>query len=70
MRDTLYLILLVIVFFALVLHAISQDEARKADRRKVARPHSPERRRGDRRKHTLHGYLGWGLRKLVTRRKR
>jgi len=69
MRDTLYLILLVIVFFALVLHAISQEETRKADRRKVALPHTPERRRGDRRKHTVQGYLGWGLRGLWAKRK-
>ena len=70
MQDTVYLILVVIAFFALVLRAVSLEEARKADRRKQARPHSPERRRGDRRRHTIHGYLGWRLARLWTRRRR
>ena len=71
MRDTVYLILLVIAFFALVLRAISQEEARKADRRQRVQAHSPERRRGgDRRRHTLRGYLGWRLARLWSRPRR
>ncbi|WP_306602111.1 hypothetical protein [Geothrix sp. 21YS21S-2] len=62
MLDTLYFILVVIVFFGLVLHAIHQEERRKTDRRQEDRPVAVERRIGDRRGNSALAYLAWGLR--------
>jgi len=62
LKDTIYLILVVIAFFGLVLHAINQEERRKADRRQEDHPVAVERRTGDRRGNSVLAYLGWGLR--------
>jgi cbb3-type cytochrome oxidase subunit 3 len=62
MVDTVLLMLVVIVFIGLVLHAINQDERRKADRRQQDLPHAVERRRAVRRRNSVISYLGWGLR--------
>jgi len=61
-KDTLYLILVVIAFFGLVLHAIHREERRKDDRRKQDLPVAVERRKGDRRGNSVLAYLAWGLR--------
>jgi len=62
LKDTIYLILVVIAFFGLVLHAINQEERRKTDRRQEDHPVAVERRIGDRRGNSALAYLAWGLR--------
>jgi hypothetical protein len=64
-KDTIFLILVVILFFGLVLHAIGQDERRKADRRQTDLPVPVERRKGNRRGNNVFAYLAWGLRNQV-----
>jgi hypothetical protein len=59
--TTIYMCLVIIAFFALVLHAIHQEEKRKADRRQQDHPHAAERRKVDRRRKSAMGYLAWAL---------
>jgi signal transduction histidine kinase len=55
-------ILIIIVFFALVFHAIHLDEKRVSDRRKQDLPHPLDRRKEDRRKKTTRASrLGWAF---------
>ena len=62
MLDTLYMALVIIGFFALVLHAINQEDKRKGDRRQQDLPHPVERRQGGRRQGGVLGFLAWGFR--------
>jgi hypothetical protein len=62
MLDTIYMSLVIIAFFALVIHAIHKEEQRKADRRRQNRPVPVERRHKDRRKKSMRAYLLWAVR--------
>ena len=61
MLDTIYMSLVIIAFFALVVHAIHKEEQRKADRRQQNRPHPVERRHRDRRQKSMRAYLFWSV---------
>ena len=55
-------ILIIIIFFALVFHAIHLEEKRVFNRRKQDLPHPLDRRKGDRRKRTTcASRLGWAF---------
>ena len=62
MRPSNYVILVIIAFFALVLHSIHLDEKRRTDRRKRNLRHPVERRKADRRKSLSFARIAWVLR--------
>ena len=61
MLDTIYMSLVIIAFFALVIHAIHREEQRKADRRRQDLPHPVERRHRDRRRKSMRAHLLWAV---------
>jgi len=67
MSTTIYMTLVIAVFFGLVAHSIHQDEKRKRTRRQRNVPFPVERRRNDRRKGGLFPYLGWMMRTMKAR---
>lgn len=67
MLDTLYMSLVIIAFFALVIHAIHQEEQRKAERRRLDLPHPVERRHKDRRQKSMRAYLFWAVKAQKSR---
>ena len=67
MQDTLYMAIVIVAFFALTLFAIHQDENRKAERRQKTLPVPVERRKRDRRSHSIHSYFAWVIRSKFSR---
>jgi len=70
MRTSVYMILVIIAFFALVIYTIYKDEKRKAERRRLDIPHPVERRRQERRNKTFCAYLSWIFRSLFSKVKK
>jgi hypothetical protein len=63
MLTSSYCILVILVFFALVLHALHLEEKRTADRRRQDLPHGEERRKQDRRRpQSRLTRIGWAIR--------
>ncbi len=62
MSISSYILLVVVVFFALVLHAIHREDKRQAERRKQNVPVAVERRQAQRRRKSLASLLAWVLR--------
>lgn len=56
------IILVVLAFFGLMVHAIHSDEKRKADRRRQCLPFPVERRIAERRSRSLTSHLAWAIR--------
>jgi len=70
MLTSSYCILVIVAFFALLFHALHQEEQRTIDRRRQDRPHGEERRKGDRRQpQTGYSRLSWAIRSQWTRLK-
>ena len=69
MRTSVYMILVIIAFFALVIYTIYKDEKRKVERRHLDIPYAVERRRQERRNKSFAAYLGWIVRSLFSKAK-
>ena len=69
MRTSVYMILVIIAFFALVIYTIYKDENRKIERRHLDIPYPVERRRQERRRKSFGAYRGWIVRSLFSKAK-
>ena len=69
MSTSSWIIVVIIAFFALVVHAIHLEDRRKGDRRKQALPHAVERRKANRRKGSFAAKAAWVVRAGLVRRK-
>jgi hypothetical protein len=64
------ILLLVLVFFGLLLHAVHREDKRRCERRQQDLPHSRERRQGERRSRRFAASLAWALKAPWPRRGR
>jgi len=70
MESSTYCILVLILFFTLLIHALYVEEKRTSDRRRRPQPVALERRVSERRvKQSWFGRLAWALQSRWTRKK-